>query len=160
MCLGLLAGLGTIDRAILNGRILWGYSVMSTTWVGFRFFKDPGFDWEYQAHKFWAALKDAKIVAYEIDNLVFAECKGADGRGNDDEVLGDIVPITEIFHRTVNHLGGRVRAHGIRLDDEQVAELERHASTGQGKVDFDQVHARVRSEEGQERLLREREQET
>jgi hypothetical protein len=129
---------------------------MSTTWVGFRFFNLP----EDEQHKFYRALKDAKIVAYEIDNLVFAECKGAEGHGTDDETLGDIVPITEIFHRTVNHLGGRVRAHGIRLDDAQVAELERHASTGKGKVDFDQVHARVRSEEGEERFLREREQET
>ena len=128
---------------------------MATTWVGFRFFNLP----EDEQHKFYRALKDAHMVAYEIENLVFAECRGADGRGNDDEHLGDIVPITEIFHRSVNHLGGRVRAHGIRLDDEQVAELERHASTGTGKVDFDQVHAGVRSEEGQERVLRQDEQE-
>ena len=128
---------------------------MSTTWVGFRFFNLP----EDEQHKFYRALKDAKIVAYEIDNLVFAECKGADGRGNDDETLGDIVPITEIFHRTVNHLGGRVRAHGIRLDDAQVAELERHASIGNGKIPFDQVHARIRLEEGQECILGKGEQE-
>lgn len=128
---------------------------MSTTWVGFRFFNLP----EDEQHRFYRTLKDAKIVAYEIDNLVFAECKGADGNGANDERLGDIVPMIDIFHRTVDHCGGRVIAHGIRLDDAQVAELERHASTGKGKVRFDEVHARIRSEEGEIRILREDEQE-
>lgn len=131
---------------------------MATSWVGFRFVNVPQEDY----HRFYRALKDYGLAAYEVDDLVFAECKGGNGQGADDDELGDIVPIVELLHRSIPYLqtaiGQKAVFLGIRVDDDQVAEIERHATTREGKVNFDEIHQKVRSEEGQVRILRNGEQ--
>jgi hypothetical protein len=120
-----------------------------STWAGFKFIGLPA----YEQHRFYRALKDAKMVAYEMGDIVFTECNGAD-----DNSVGDIVPVTEIFHRVVNHRGGKVKWLAVRFDDDQVAEIE-NAIASKREISLDEIYAGVRSEEGQERLLREGQQE-
>lgn len=125
-----------------------------STWSGYKF---TGVHKDDQ-HRFYRALRDAKIPAYEFpdDDLVFAMTAYAD-----EATLGDIVPIVEILHRSIPWLqtsvGSKCTFLGIRLEDDQMEMIE-HAVASERKVDLDQVHARIRSEEGEGGILRQNQQ--
>ena len=127
-----------------------------SNWAGFRFVNLPD-----ERDKYLQALKDAHIVAVKVGNLVLALC--GDGEG-----VGDIVPMTEILHRTVDMAAiaklpreqGRLVAYGsikeitsARFDDDQIAEME-DAIIKSGQHGPDQDGAGVRGEEGPSSILR------
>ena len=128
------------------------------SYIGFRFEGVPADD----IHRYYRALKDYGLAAYEVDNLVFAECKGSDGMGMDDEKIGDIVPIIELLDYTLPYLktaiGQKVVLQGIRLDEGQIEEIERHAATREGQVNFNEVFQKIRCEEGETGVLRDGQQ--
>lgn len=126
-----------------------------STWAGFRFVNLPD-----ERDKYLQALKDAHIVAVKVSNLVLALMDG--------EGVGDIVPMTEILHRTVD-MGaisrlpreqGRIVAYGsikeitsARFDDDQIAEME-DAIIKDGKHGSNQDDEGIRQQEREVRILR------